>query len=109
MSNFQYIQIHFKDIPHEVIFEYSLLYIADSGISVYLDIRKGMYGLKGSGIIAYKRLVKNLQPHGYVPVENTPGLWTHSNLPTTFTIAVDNFGIKLFSANNATHLINALQ
>ena len=62
-----------------------------------------------SGIIAYKRILINLQPHGYTPVENNPVLWTHSTLPTTFTLAVDDFGIKFFAANDATHLIDALQ
>ena len=59
--------------------------------------------------IAYKRLVSNLQPHIYSPVENTPGLWTHSNLPTTFILAVGNIGIKLFADNDSTHLLNTLQ
>ena len=68
-----------------------------------------MYGLKEAGIIAYKRLVLNLQPHGYAPVAHTPGLWTHTNLPTTFTLAVDNFGINLFAADDAAHLLDALR
>ena len=42
-------------------------------------------------------------------MENNPGLWTHSTIATTFTIVVDNFGIKFFSANDATHLLDALQ
>ena len=68
-----------------------------------------MYGLKEAGIIAYKCLVRNLQPHGYTPVAHTPGLWTHATLPTTFTLAVDDFGIKSFAADDATHLLDALQ
>ena len=67
-----------------------------------------MYGLKEANITAYKSLVINLQHHEYTPVENTPKLWTHSTLPTTFTLAVDDFGIKLFAADGATHLIDAL-
>ena len=106
MSNLQYMQIHLRGIPHEVIFEYSLLSIADSSGYVHVDIRKGMYGLKEAGIISYTRLVRNLQPHGYAPVENNSGLWTHYTLPTTFTLTVDDFGIKLFSADDATHLID---
>ena len=93
MSNFQYMQIHLKDINHKVIAEYSLLSIAEPSGSVQIESRKGMYGLKEAGIISYKRLVINLQPPGYNPVENNPGLWTHSTLPTTFTIAIDDFGI----------------
>ena len=75
-------RVHLKDIPDKVIVEYSLLPIPNSSRYVYLEIRKGMYGIKEAGIIAYKRLVRNLQPHCYNPVAHTPGLWTQTNLPT---------------------------
>ena len=68
-----------------------------------------MYGLKEAVIIAYKRLVRNLHPHDYAPVAHTPSLWTQTTLPTTFTLAVDNFGIKLFAADDAAHLLDALR
>ena len=42
-------------------------------------------------------------------MENTPGLWTHSTLPTTFSLAVDDFVLQFFAAANATHLLNAPQ
>ena len=109
MANYQYMRINLKDIPNKVIAEYSLLPFADSSGYVYVKIRKGMYGLKESGIIAYKRLVRNLQPQGYAPVAHTPGLWTHTTLPTTFTLAVDDFGINFFAADDATHLLDALR
>ena len=109
MANFQYMRIHLKDIPNEVIVDYSLLPIADANGYVYVDIRKGIYGLKEASIITYKRLVRNLQPHGYAPVAHTYGLWTHSTLPTTFTLAADDFGIKFFAANDSTHLLGALR
>ena len=96
-------------IPNEVIVEYYFLPIAESSGYAYVEIKKGMYGLKEDGIISYKRLVRNLQPHGYAPVAHTHGIWTHTNLPTTFTLAVDNFGIKFFAADNATHLLDALR
>ena len=108
MSNFQYMGIHFKEIPHEVIAEYSLLSIADSSGYIHVDTIKWMYVIKEAGIISYKRLVSNLQPQVYAPAEITPGLWTHSTLPTTFTLAVDDFGINLFFSDNTTHLLDAL-
>ena len=74
MSNYQYMRIHLKGIPNEVVVEYSLLPIADLSGYVYVEIRKGMYGLKEAGIIAYKRLVRNLQPHGYAPVAHTTSI-----------------------------------
>ena len=40
---------------------------------------------------------------------HTPGIWTHATLPTTFTLAVYNFSIKFFAADDATHLLDALR
>ena len=40
---------------------------------------------------------------------HTPGLWTHTTLPSTFTLSVDNFGIKFFAKDDATHLLDALR
>ena len=102
MVNYQYMRIHLKEIPNKVIVEYSLLPLADSSGYFYIKIRKEVYGLKEAGIIAYKRLLRNLQPHGYAPVVHTPSLWTHTTLPTTFTLALDDFGIKFFAADDAT-------
>ena len=109
MANFQYMGIHLKDIPNKVVVEYSLLPIADVSGYVYVNTRKGMYVLKEAIIIANKRFSHNLQSHGYAPVEHTPSLWTHSTLPTNFTLAVDDFRIKFFAVDDATHLINALR
>ena len=67
-----------------------------------------MYGLKEAGIIAFKRLVTKMAPHGYHRVQFTPGLWRHATLPTTFKLAVDDFGIKHFHKDHLTHLFNAL-
>ena len=101
-------RIALKDIPSEIITEYNLFQIAHHGF-VYVEIRKGMYGLKEASIIAFKRLVTKMAPHGYHPVYFTPGLWRHETLPTTFTLAVDDFGIKYFHQDHLTHLFNALR
>ena len=53
-------RIRLKEIPKEIIVEYSLIPLADSSRYVYVKIRKCVYGLKEVGIIAYKRLVRNL-------------------------------------------------
>ena len=42
MANYQYMRIHLKDTPNEVIVEYYLLPISDSSGYVYVKIRKGM-------------------------------------------------------------------
>ena len=45
---------------------------------VYVEIRKGMYGLPQAGRLANDQLVAKLAPHGYHPCPLTPGLWRHS-------------------------------
>ena len=62
-----------KHIPAKVMSEYNLHNYIDNGY-VYCEIRKGMYGLKEAGLIAFLRLVKNLTPNGYSPMRYTPGL-----------------------------------
>ena len=47
---------------------------------VYVDINKGMYGLKQSAVIAYQQLVQHLDGHGYYPILFTTGLWYHQTL-----------------------------
>jgi hypothetical protein len=61
---------------------------------VFLEIRRAVWGLPYVGILANKLLRKRLVPHGYYECVNTPGLWRHATRPITFTLVVDNFGIK---------------
>ena len=68
-----------------------------------------MYGLKEAGCVAFEQLKENLAPAGYQPVQCTPGLWRHKSKRTTFTLAVDDFGIKHFSLPDLEHLLTALR
>ena len=73
--------------------EYDITNLQHNGF-IYVKIRKGLYCLKETGIIAFKILVKNLAPHGYHPVKYTPCLWRHTNRIIMFTLAVNNLGTK---------------
>jgi hypothetical protein len=109
MKIFQYMRVHRRYLPQEVIDEYNLTPAHfDSHGYVYLEIRKGMYGLKEAAILAFEQLRDHLAPFGYHPVRHTPGLWKHDTRPTTFTLAVDDFGIKYFSQADADHLFTAI-
>jgi hypothetical protein len=48
-------------------------------------------------------------PHGYHHVEHTHGLWHHKTRPITFTLVVDDFGVKYVGKEHADHLLNALK
>ena len=42
-------------------------------------------------------------------MKHTPGMWRHRTRPTTFTLCVDDFGVKYFSKDDAHHLLTAVQ
>jgi hypothetical protein len=62
-----------------------------------------MCGLKE----AYDQLKAHLAPHGHAPVCHTPGSWKNNTRRTTFTLAVDDFGNKHFSKEDADRLSSA--
>ena len=51
LPSLEYIKMHISDIPQEIIDEYNLLTLVDDKGFVYINIVKGMYGLKQAGII----------------------------------------------------------
>jgi hypothetical protein len=40
---------------------------------------------------------------------NTPGLWYHDTCPISFTLMVENFGVKYIPEDNVKHLIAILK
>ena len=76
---------------------------------MYREIQKGVYGLKEAGCIAFQNLVKKLAQYGYEPMQCKPGLWRHTTRPTTFTLAVDDFGIKYFTQADLEHLLTSVR
>jgi hypothetical protein len=88
--------------------EYDLAKLVVNGF-LYVEIRKRMYGLPKWGQISNDRLTKFLAPHGYTPVPITPGLWKYKDRPTTFTLVVNDFGVKYTNQDDADHLMNTLK
>jgi hypothetical protein len=93
--------------PEEIIQKYNLNDLAVDGW-VYIEIRKGMYGLKQAGLLANQLLQTRLAPFGYYPARHTPGLWLHKTRPISFTLVVDDFAVKYVGKQHAEHLRNAL-
>jgi hypothetical protein len=90
--------------PEEIVDKYNLKALAvDSWI--YIEIRKGMYGLKQAGLLANQLLQTRLAPFGYYPARHTPG---HKTRPIAFSLIVDDFDVKYVGKQHAYHLRNAL-
>ena len=52
MKTYRYMRIPIVDIPNEILQKYNIKHLIHNG-HIYVEIRKGMYGLKEAGIIAY--------------------------------------------------------
>ncbi len=77
---------------------------------VYMEIRKSMYGLPQTSILANKllKLRLGLARHGYFKQPHMPGLWKHVSQPICFNLCVDNFGIKYIGDKHLKHLFAAI-
>jgi hypothetical protein len=104
---FEYIRMLLSRFPKDIIQKYNLKALAVGGW-VYIEIRKCMYGLKQSGLLANQLLQTRLAPFGYYPAHHTPGQWLHKTRPISFTIVVDDFAINYVVKQHAEHLRNAL-
>ena len=82
MAEPEFMRIHIKYFPEDIKKLYNLNELVDESGFVYVKIKKGMYGLKQAAVIAYRNLVKNLEPKGYYPVPHTTGLWKHKTRKT---------------------------
>ncbi len=105
---FEYIHISAHVIPDGIMTLYNLHKLVINDF-VYAEVCPGMYGLPQAAIIANKQLQKWLTPHGYCPVPITPGLRKHDTHPLSFTLVVDNFGVKYVKWQDAKHLVHTLQ
>jgi hypothetical protein len=68
-----------------------------------------MCGLPQAGIIAQELLEKQLLKAGYRQSKVTPGYWKHDWQPISFTLVVDNFGVKYTNETDVKHLIQTLK
>jgi hypothetical protein len=93
LGRFEYMVINLSSLPQETIDKYDLFELAQVG-KVYIEIQKGMYGLPQADILTNKVLQRNLAKDGYRPTKHTYGLCTHDTRPISFSLVVDDFGVK---------------
>jgi hypothetical protein len=86
--------------PEEKVQKYNLNALAIDGW-VYIEIRKGMYGLKQAGLLANQLLQTRLAPFRCYPARHTPGLWLHKTRPISFTLVVGDFAVKYVGKQHA--------
>lgn len=73
MTCYQYMHIPISMLPNAIIEQYNLMPLVHNG-HVFVEIRRGMYGLPQAGRLANDQLIKFRAPQGYHPAPLTPGL-----------------------------------
>jgi hypothetical protein len=108
LDQFEYMRIPFTLFLPWIIDQYAL---KDKVLNrhIYLEMHRAVWGLPQAGILANKLLKKRLAPHGYYECVHTPGLWMHVMCPISFTLVVDNFGVKYTPQEDIDHLIGCIK
>jgi hypothetical protein len=106
LSRFEYMKMLLSRFPEEIIQKYNLNALAVGGW-VYIEILKGMYGLKQTGLLANQLLQTRLAPFVFYPARHTRGIWLHKTRPISFTIVMDDFKVKYVGKQHPEHLRNA--
>jgi hypothetical protein len=104
----EYMRLKLSDIPDHIITLYKLNKLATPDGFVYVLIQKGMYGLPQAGIIAQQVLETRLAIKGYRQSSITPGFLKHDWCLISFTLCVDDFGVKYVGIKHAHHLLQTL-
>jgi hypothetical protein len=108
MDRFEYFRMKLELFPQDIIDEYGLRDKVDTDGNVFCEVRRGMYGLPQAGIIAQDLLTKRLHQAGYRQSKVTPGYWRHEWRPISFTLVVDDFGVKYINKTDVEHLTSVL-
>ncbi len=108
LDRYEYMKMPISVFQPWIIEQYDLNKHVLNGF-IYLEMRCAVWGLPQAGILANKLLPKRLLPHGYYECANTPGLWQHETRPITFTLVVDDFGVKYVGREHVEHLIAAIK
>jgi len=108
LDYYEYMKIKLALFPEWIKMQYNLNTHARDGFA-FLEIRRAVWGLPQVGILANKLLRKWLKPHGYYECVNTPGLWWHATQPITFSLVVNDFGVKYAGKEHADNLISCLK
>ena len=88
--------------------QYNLQYLVSAYGYIYMEIRKGMLGLKQSRKLDRNRLTKNLDINGYETLKHTPYLWRYHTSDLVFSLVVENFGINYTVKEDTYHMLKYL-
>lgn len=107
----EFMRIATKTISSNIIDNFNLAaYIQkDKTDSILFQIDKCLWGLPQAGLLSKQRLIKHLATHGYTqPNLSVPCYFQHTTNSLSFTLVVDDFGVKYSKKADVEHLLNCI-
>lgn len=104
----QYLQMTLADLPEKIIKEYKP-HGSNNEWTDYIKVIKGRYSLPQAGILTNELLEKWLNKNSYYLSTLVLDLWKHKTSPISFTLVVDNFGVKYINKQHAEHFMSVLK
>ena len=108
VDRLEYIRIPLSAFPEHIMKQFNLREKALDG-NVYVETRRSFYSLPQAGAQAKKILKVNLASYGYFEIPRTPRLWQHITRAISFSLVVDDYGVKYINRADADHLIASLK
>ena len=102
----EWMRLPVKFLSTSILNKYNLHQYINNG-AVLFEVVKSLYGLPHAGKISQDSLITHLAAHGYHQTATTC-LFRHESNGVTFTLVVDDFGVKFNNKQAAQHLIDCL-
>ena len=102
MGWLEYMRIHIRLIPLDIITHYNLNDLVYQDGWIYMVNIRGIDGPPQAGILENNLLAQRLINHGYCKVKQLTLLWKHEWRPISFTLVVDDVGIGYFGRDHAS-------
>ena len=93
MARIKYMGLKLIDLPKSVVQHYNIENNSTRDGYLYVEIKRGMYGILQAGFIVQQLLDKKLNKKGYHQIEITTRFWTHNWRPLLFSLCFDDFGV----------------
>ena len=91
----EYFHLKLSDIPEDVVEHYNLKTKATKYDYIFIAIKRRMYGLPQSELLAQELIEEMGGKRGYYQSEYTQGRWLQKTRIIAFYLCVDNFGVNL--------------
>jgi hypothetical protein len=101
-----YFKVKASKMPEAVLAKYNIS--PDDDDYVYFRLDKCLYGHAVAGRLSNKELVKLLKTAGYYESDLVPCLFKHETRPISFSLIVDDLGVKYVNNEDIQHLIDAI-